>query len=348
MVSKSESPESSWYSEKQSAYLYAELASKEKGGPGERLFGQLGQEAAKQAELWAQKLPADRRERLHFAPNAKTKLLRLMIRSLGPRALLRPLAAAKIRGLSIYAHLPTGPHHAVPSDPAQMGAHHGTSHAGWLRAAIFGANDGLVSNASLILGFAGAAAEPKTLLLSGTAGLLAGAFSMACGEYISVRTQREYLERQLALEEAELRAYPEEEAEELALIYAARGMSPELAQSAARSVIANPEQALLTLAREELGVDPAELGSPWVAASSSFAAFGLGALVPLLPFALPMPANFPAPLGLSVGLSAAALAGIGAGMSLFTGRSAWYGGLRMLGIGVLGGSLTFAVGSLLG
>lgn len=341
---KSESPQAGWRSEKQSAYLYSELAIKEKGNPGGDLFAKLSDEANKQAELWAQKLPASDRAKLTYSPSLKALLLRNLIRTFGPKPLLRPLAAAKIRGLSIYTEAPTS-HHAITSDPTQVGAHHGTSHASWLRASIFGANDGLVSNASLILGFAGAASDSKTLLLSGTAGLLAGAFSMACGEYISVRTQREFLERQLALEEAELKTYPEEEAEELAMIYIARGMEPEVAHRAAQSIITRPDQALLALAREELGIDPQELGSPWIAAGSSFVAFAVGAAIPLLPFVVRLPGQ---PLQVAVGLSALSLAAIGAGISLFTGRNAWYGGARMLLIGSLGGAITFAVGHLLG
>ena len=149
---------------------------------------------------------------------------------------------------------------------------------------MFGVNDGLVSNAALIYGVAGASPEPSVIVLTGVAGLLAGAFSMAAGEYVSVRSQREMFEYQIGLERDELEKYPDEEAAELALIYAAKGMDPDEARRLADTLMQDPERALDTLAREELGLNPDELGSPWVAAISSFAAFTAGAALPLLPF----------------------------------------------------------------
>jgi VIT1/CCC1 family predicted Fe2+/Mn2+ transporter len=177
------------------------------------------------------------------------------------------------------------------------------------------------------------------------AGLLAGAFSMAAGEYISVRSQREMFEYQIALEREELSQYPEEEAEELSLIYQARGLSEAQSQDLAKSMIADPVRGLDALAREELGLNPDELGSPWGAAIFSFLSFAAGALLPLLPFLVVPPGG--ALLG-SVVLTAFALFGVGATLSLFTGRQAWLGGLRMLGIGALAGAATYAIGTLLG
>jgi VIT1/CCC1 family predicted Fe2+/Mn2+ transporter len=225
------------------------------------------------------------------------------------------------------------------------GRHRGLSAGGNLRAAVFGINDGLVSNASLILGVAGASAEGSVIVLSGVAGLLAGAFSMAAGEYVSVRSQREMFEYQIGLEADELKQYPEEEAGELALIYEARGMKRAEAQRMADEIISKPEQALDALAREELGLNPDELGSPWGAGLFSFVSFGLGAAVPLLPFLL---ARGDAALLSSVGLTAAALFGVGAALSLFTGRHSLRGGLRMLLIGAGAGSITFLIGKALG
>ena len=163
---------------------------------------------------------------------------------------------------------------------------HRTARIGWLRAAVLGANDGIVSTASLVLGMAAAQATHSNVVVAGVAGLVAGAMSMAAGEYVSVRSQREMYEHQIGLEQAELDEYPDEEAEELALIYAARGMSTQDATELSRRTIADPRQALATLAREELGLNPEELGSPWGAALSSFFSFAVGALVPLLPFLL--------------------------------------------------------------
>jgi len=177
------------------------------------------------------------------------------------------------------------------------------------------------------------------------AGLAAGAFSMAAGEYVSVRSQRELYEYQIVLERDELQQYPEAEAQELALIYAAKGLPRRDATRLARKIIADPEHALDTLAREELGLDPTALGSPWGAATASFLAFAAGALVPLAPFLLnPGPHALP----ISVGVSAVGLFVIGALLSLFTGKRAGFSGLRMLAIGALAGSVTYALGRAVG
>jgi VIT1/CCC1 family predicted Fe2+/Mn2+ transporter len=254
------------------------------------------------------------------------------------------LAAMKVRGMSVY--LRAEPGHPTPDAATGMERRHrGLASGGNLRAAVFGVNDGLVSNASLILGVAGANADPGVILLSGVAGLLAGAFSMAAGEYVSVRSQREMYEYQIALERDELNEYPEEEAQELALIYEARGIEPEEAKRLADSMIADPVRGLDTLAREELGLNPDELGSPWGAAIFSFLSFAGGALIPLLPFLFTRGIHA---LTTSVVLTALALFAVGATLSLFTGRPAWRGGLRMLAIGAAAGAATFAIGRALG
>ena len=183
------------------------------------------------------------------------------------------------------------------------------------------------------------------VLLAGTAGLLAGAFSMAAGEYVSVRSQREMYEYQIGLERDELVEYPQEEAHELALIYEARGIAPDEAQRMAQQIITDPEQALDTLAREELGLNPEDLGSPWGAALFSFVSFAAGSAIPLLPFLLGL-GN--ASLPTAIALTAVALFAIGATLSLFTGRSALMSGLRMLAIGAAAGGVTYLVGKLLG
>jgi VIT1/CCC1 family predicted Fe2+/Mn2+ transporter len=193
------------------------------------------------------------------------------------------------------------------------------------------------------MGVAGAAAEPKMILLSGVAGLLAGAFSMAAGEYISMLSQREMFEYQIAQERDELRTYPAEEAEELALIYAARGIPIEDARKIATRLVGDPEKALDTLAREELGLNPDDLGSPWGAAFYSFIAFGMGAVLPLLPFLSGATANGVAIAAL---LSGAALFSVGAALSLFSGRSAFLGGARMLLIGAGAAVATYGIGGL--
>jgi len=203
-----------------------------------------------------------------------------------------------------------------------------------------------LSNTSLILGMAGAETETSLLLMAGIAGLLAGALSMAAGEYVSMRSQRELFEHQIDLERAELALYPEQEAEELAVIYAARGMSLPDARRATRQMMKEPEHALDLLAREELGLNPDDLGSPFGAALFSFLAFAVGASIPLIPFMFhlePMES-----LKLTVALAGASLFGIGAVLSLFTGRSAIWGGSRMLLIGAAAGAATYAIGRWVG
>ena len=211
-----------------------------------------------------------------------------------------------------------------------------------LRAGVFGVNDGLVSNTCLVMGVAGAAAEPNIIVLTGVAGLLAGAFSMAAGEFISMLSQREMFEHQISQEREELQRYPKEEAEELALIYAARGIPLDEARDVASHLIANPEKALDTLAREELGLNPDDLGSPIGAAGSSFVAFAVGASLPLIPFLLGAGNG----VAIAAAISGAALFVVGALLSLFSGKNAWLSGLRMLAIGAAAAAATYGIGSL--
>jgi len=221
----------------------------------------------------------------------------------------------------------------------------GGGKSGAIRAAIFGVNDGLVSNLSLIMGVTGAAASNRFILLAGVAGLLAGAFSMAAGEYVSMRVQRELFERLLHLEAHELATDPEQENRELRTIYQEKGFPPDLARQAADVVMRDPEVALETHAREELGLDPDQLGSPWGAALSSFSTFSIGAGVPLLPYVF----GSGAAAALSaICASGVALFGVGAAMSALTGRSALVSGSRMLLVGAAAAAITYAVGHLLG
>jgi VIT1/CCC1 family predicted Fe2+/Mn2+ transporter len=195
------------------------------------------------------------------------------------------------------------------------------------------------------MGVAGATSDLHIVYLSGIAGLLAGAFSMAAGEYVSMRSQRELFEYQIALEREELDEYPLEEQEELALIYNARGLSKEQADEVASELMKDKEQALATLAREELGLNPADLGSPWGAAWSSFLSFAAGGAVPLLPFLF---GNNDEVMVFVIVVTAIALFLVGAALSLFTGKDAWWSGLRMVLIGGGAGLVTFLVGRVLG
>ncbi len=333
-----------WRQEKQSAHLYRVLAEVEPLPKLRTLFADLAREADAQANIWLEEARrAGQPAPAQYTPSARVRIVDWMVRKLGPRRMRPVLAACKIRGLSIYHEAVPG--HPMPVSVDEIGRSHRGAGAGNLRAAVFGANDGLVSNASLILGMAGATASGDVVLLSGAAGLLAGAFSMAAGEWVSVRSQREMFESQIAAEREELATYPAEEAAELALIYEARGLPKPEARQLAERLVADPRHALDTLAREELGLDPAQLGSPWGAALFSFLSFAGGAIVPVLPFVL---FSGTTALGAAIGLTATSLFGVGAAISLFTGRSALRGGLRMLLIGGSAGAATFLIGRLLG
>jgi len=334
----------SWHEEKQSAYLYRVLAGCEPAPEIKTLFLKLADAADSQAQTW-QKIAAGKGLTLpgHFEPPLRARIVAHMLRRLGPERMLPVLAAMKVRGLSVYTHgIPSG--HAAPAAGQQEFRHRRMGSSGSFRAAVFGVNDGLVSNASLILGMAGAASGDAVIVLAGIAGLLAGAASMAAGEYVSMRSQREMFEYQIGLEQQELDAYPEEEAGELALIYEARGIPAADAKRLADSVISDPTRALDTLAREELGLNPKELGSPWDAAIASFLAFALGAALPLLPFLW----HGAYSLESAIILTLAGLFTTGSIVSLFTGRSPWWSGLRMLFIGALAGAATYLVGHLFG
>lgn len=226
---------------------------------------------------------------------------------------------------------------AVPEE------HHRDVTGGWLRPAVFGVMDGLVSNTALVAGVAGGGAPPRTVLLAGLAGLAAGAFSMATGEYVSVSSQVELTRAEIEVEKRELARVPAEEQAELAQTYVKRGVDPVTAAEVARQLSADPEQAWRVHAREELGVDPDDLPSPWVAAGSSFAAFTAGALVPVLPYLVGATS-----LLLPVLLALVALFAAGALVSRFTDRTALYSGARQLVLGAAAAGLTYAVGSLVG
>ncbi len=236
------------------------------------------------------------------------------------------------------------PEAPAASDVVDEAWHH-AGRSGTLRAAVFGVSDGLVSNLSLVMGFVGANADQQLVVLAGVAGLLAGAFSMAAGEWISMQSQRELFERQLQLEREELKVMPEQEEAELAGLYRRKGIPAADAARLAHHLMQDPEVALDTKAREELGLDPAQLGSPWGAAISSCISFAVGAFVPLLPFLL---TSGTLAFAVAVALSAVALFTVGAAVSLFTGRSAVFSGARQIAIGVLAAAVTFGVGHLIG
>ena len=228
---------------------------------------------------------------------------------------------------------------------ARSEGRHRAAAGGALRASVFGVNDGLVSNILLILGVAGGTSNRNIILLAGLAGLLAGAFSMAAGEWVSVQSQRELYEREIAVEREELAAFPEEELEELILIYQAKGLAEDEAEALATRIMRRPETALDTLTREELGLAPGDLGSPWVAALSSFGSFAVGALIPVLPFLF---GAGTAALVIAIGLSAVTLFVVGSAIALLTGRNPVRGGLRMVAIATVVGLASNIIGRLIG
>ncbi|WP_425428418.1 VIT1/CCC1 transporter family protein [Streptomyces violens] len=233
---------------------------------------------------------------------------------------------------------------SAPTHVAHRDNHtHRDVNGGWLRPAVFGAMDGLVSNLALMTGVAGGSVSQQTIVITGLAGLAAGAFSMAAGEYTSVASQRELVQAELDIERRELRKHPKDEQAELAALYESRGVEPGLAREVAAQLSKDPEQALEIHAREELGVDPSDLPSPLVAAASSFGSFALGALLPVLPYLLGASALWPAVLLALLGLFAC-----GAVVARVTARSWWYSGLRQLALGGAAAGVTYVLGALFG
>jgi len=232
--------------------------------------------------------------------------------------------------------------------PAARGIDHEHSDVtgGWLRPAVFGAMDGLVSNLALIAGVAGGTrddADASVVVLAGLAGLAAGAFSMAAGEYTSVASQSEAARLEIAKERAEIVANPEGETRELAAMYVAKGIEPALALEVSRQIHLDVDNAVTVHAREELGVDPDNLASPMLAAASSFVAFALGALIPVLPYLLGAGSFLP-----GLGVTLVALFACGAVVTQVTSRSWWYGGLRQMLLGGVAAALTYGFGALVG
>ncbi|GLW10882.1 membrane protein [Microtetraspora sp. NBRC 13810] len=226
---------------------------------------------------------------------------------------------------------------------AEQHKHHRDVTGGWLRPAVFGVMDGLVSNSALIAGVVGGGGSGAAVTVAGLAGLAAGAFSMAVGEYTSVASQTELTRAEIAVERREIARNPEAEREELALVYESRGLSPQLARQVAEELHKNDEVAWRVHAREELGLDPDDLPSPWVAAGSSFAAFAVGALIPVLPFLLGVGS-----VAAAIVLTALALFAAGALVARLTTRSPLFGGTRQLALGAAAAAITYGIGHLVG
>jgi VIT1/CCC1 family predicted Fe2+/Mn2+ transporter len=344
--------------------LYRALARAEKDPARSEIFEKLAKAEERHAARWARLLKSNGADTPLYSPGFRVLLLGWISRRFGTKHVLPVVTGLESRDQDVYrgqieaAGMPAEERSHMrtlramqyqgrdrPESIVDLEAWHRTNYGGSLRAAVFGINDGLVSNFSLVMGIAGANADARFILLAGVAGLLAGASSMAAGEYVSVQSQRELYEQQIALEREELEMSPEEEKEELSLIYQAKGVPSNEAEELADRILSNPETAIDTLAREELGLDPAALGSAWIAAASSFIAFACGATIPVVPYFLTT--------GNTAFISSAIVCGlslflVGSVISIFTGRNLFFSGFRMLGIGALAAGATYVIGKFLG
>jgi VIT1/CCC1 family predicted Fe2+/Mn2+ transporter len=347
--------------------VYEALAANEKDAKIAEVYRRLAAAERRHAEVWARKLRDAGQGVPALSPSGRTRLLVWLARRLGARAVLHSVVAGEIRDMHDYAGQPEASAHGITADEqsharllkaisavsgveggavARLEGRHKVAGGNTLRAAVLGANDGLVSNLSLVMGVAGAAFSSRTVLVTGLAGLLAGAISMALGEWLSVQSSREYYAREIETEREEIEELPEEEMEELALIYEARGIAPDTARDMAREVFRDRPAALQTLVREEFGIDPAQLGgSPWSAAGASFLLFAVGALVPVLPF---FGLEGDRAVVASLAGSAVGLFLLGAGITLFTSRSLLFSGLRQVAFGLAAAAITFGIGRAIG
>ncbi|WP_374341646.1 VIT1/CCC1 transporter family protein [Methyloversatilis sp.] len=366
MTASHERYQANLHDELDSAALYAALADAERDPLRRDLFRQLSEAEAAHAQLWRSKLEAAGVAPETFSPTFRTRVMAMLARRFGPRFVLPSLTARefadrdKYAGQADAAALSEEEHaHAAMLETA-LRQRRGLSGAAiakgerWhrggsgneLRASVLGANDGLVSSLCLVMGVAGAGAPAQTILMTGLAGLIAGAVSMALGEWLSVTNSREFVQAQMAAEAAELDQSPEAESRELALIFQAKGLARDDAERVASEMMRDRKMALDTLMREELGIDPAELGgNPWSAAGYSFMLFTAGALCPVLPFLF---SGGSAGMVWSASLSLLALAAIGLATSLFSGRGPVFSVVRQVLIGAAAAGVTYGTGALIG
>jgi len=352
-----------------SAYLYRVAAELEEDETLSGVYVRLAATEEKHAALWEEQLKAAGGQVPKREPDVRTRLLAWLARRMGPSVITQVMASTEMSGRTMYDDQPEASGTSLPADErshavildalrkeathgvrgnmlARLEGRHKAVGGNALRAAVLGANDGLVSNTSLVMGVAGAAFTASAVLLSGLAGLLAGAVSMALGEWLSVQSSRELHQAQIETERQEILAMPEAEAEELALIYEAKGMSQEEATKAVRDIMGDPDAFLDTKVREELGIDPDELGgSAWEAAIASFFLFSLGAIIPVVPFFFLTGA---AAVLTSLALAAVGLFFLGAATALVTGTGVARTGIRSLLLGLAAAGATFGIGSLLG
>lgn len=347
------------------AALYRAMADGEQSPELARVYRQLGEVEARHAEFWIRRL-RERGARVPSArPSLRVRVLAVLARRFGAGVVVPSVARSERLGRTMYDDQPEAAGTSMGADErshafllgeirggvpgpslARLEGRHRTPGGNAVRAAVLGANDGLLSNLSLVAGVAGSGLAGSTVLLVGSAGLLAGAFSMALGEWVSVQSSRELTERQLAIEAEEIAALPEEEIEELRLIYQARGLPEDEAFTVAKRLLDDPDNALEVMAREELGIDPDERGgNPWTAALTSFLLFAVGAVIPVVPFV--WLDAWPGAL-VSAAAGAVGLFALGAATVLFTGRGLLWAGTRQTVLGLAAAGITFAIGSLFG
>jgi VIT1/CCC1 family predicted Fe2+/Mn2+ transporter len=349
------------------AYLYRFVAERETAPDLREIYTKLAEAEERHASFWEEQLREAGEDVPERKPTGRARFLAWLGATFTTRLIVNVMASLEASGQTKYDEQPEAATTELPADErsharvlreitapqvAGMSGLHGRLEGrhravggNALRAAVLGANDGLVSNLSLVMGVAGATASRPAVLIAGLAGLLAGSISMALGEWISVKSSRELYERKLAAEREELRVFPEEEREELVLIYKAKGIPEELAEELATTIMKDEELALDTMAREELGIDPDELGgSAWEAAIASFLFFAVGAIIPVVPFFF----TSGAAVLLSVVVGALGLFVIGAGISLMTGRSTLYAGFRQMSFGLIAAAVTYGIGRALG
>ena len=347
--------------ELEAVQLYRDLSGVEKNEERAGLFRRLAQAEMRHVRIWSRKLGLEDQSPDNYRRTLRVIVLRTVARVLGTRAVMPMILKSEAADASTYREDPEATNivqeeieHfnvlgrlAGRPDHTQILSLERRHYSGTVnvRAGVLGFNDGLLSNLSLVMGVAGATSDPNFIVIAGISGLLAGAFSMAAGEYVSVRAQRDVYEREIEVERAELEEMPKEEMQELAFIYQRKGFTRQEARAVAERIISNPEVALATLAREELGLDPSQLGYPWIAAISSFLAFGLGAVIPLLPnlFTEGLLA-----LMLTIAVSGVATVGIGVLLGIITGKNPLWGGGRMLLAGTIAAGVTYGIGSAIG
>jgi len=357
-----------WRGERDSIFLYGNLSHYEKNTQLAKVYEKLALAEGKHAKFWEAKIRELGGTVPEWKPSFRSRALSFLAGRFGAGFVLPAVSSLEHSDQDSYDTQPESKGTHLPRDErshariiqaiaggskgveggllARLEGRHRTIGGNALRAAVLGANDGLVSNLSLIMGVAGANFSGKTILIAGFAGLLAGAFSMAMGEWLSVQSSRELYTRQIEVEAQELEEAPEDEEEELKLIYEAKGFSVKEAERFAHTLIKDRKNALKTLSREELGIDPETLGgSAWAASAASFILFAIGAFIPLAPFLFMPIANA---VLWSVSLSALALFGLGSLITLFTGRGPLYSGLRQLFIGIAAAAVTFGVGKAAG